>query len=290
MPPEIRSGAGPSVSPRTLLAASLALTGFAANSVLCRAALGPHAIDAWSFTCVRLASGAIVLGLLARGRGLREGSWGSAAALVVYAAAFSFAYLRLPTGVGALALFGAVQVTMIGWSIRAGRHPSPREGCGLALALGGLAYLTLPGASAPDPIGLGLMALAGAAWGVYSLRGRTSRAPLAANAGNFARGLVLVLPFGLFARNSIAADTRGLVLACASGGLASGLGYSLWYAALPMLGATRAALVQLVVPALAALAGVLVLHERPNERLLVAGALILGGIAFALVPRQRRSD
>jgi drug/metabolite transporter (DMT)-like permease len=203
-----------------------------------------EAIDAWSFTAVRLASGALVLGLLART--WREGSWASALALVAYAGLFSLAYLLIPAGVGALVLFGAVQATMIGWSVRAGRRPAA-------------AGVVRPGTRArrarvPDAAGrgrercarAGLMACAGIAWGVYSLRGRSGGRPLLATAGNFARGVVLVLPFAAFAKVEL--STRGLVLACASGALASGLGYSLWYAALPGMSATRAALVQLSVP------------------------------------------
>ena len=274
---------GPS---RTVLCASLALCGFAANSLLCRAALRGEAIDAWSFTSVRLASGALVLGLLART--WREGSWASALALVAYAGLFSLAYLLIPAGVGALVLFSAVQATMIGGSIAAGRRPRALEWCGIALALSGLAYLTLPGAGAPDARGLGLMASAGIAWGVYSLRGRSSTKPLSATSGNFARGALLVLPFA--ALSSFHASGRGLALACASGALASGLGYSLWYAALPGMSATRAALVQLSVPLLTALAAVVLLREQPNERLLVSGAAILGGIALAVLWPQRRSE
>ena len=271
---------------RTALCAGAALAGFAANSLFCRAALRGGAIDAWSFTCVRLASGALVLGILTRS--WAEGSWASALALVAYAGLFSLAYLLIPAGVGALVLFGAVQATMIGWSVRAGRRPRAFEWCGLALALGGLAYLTLPGAGAPDARGLGLMATAGIAWGIYSLRGRSAQRPLRATAGNFARGAVLVLPFAAFAKVEIGA--RGFGLACASGALASGLGYSLWYAALPGMSATRAALVQLSVPLLTACAAGLLLGERPSERLFVSGTAILGGIALALLWPQRRSE
>jgi len=271
---------------RTALLASLALLGFAANSLLCRAALRDGTIDAWSFTAVRLASGALVLGLLART--WRDGSSASALALVAYAGLFSLAYLLIPAGVGALVLFSAVQATMIGGSIRAGRRPRWIEWCGMALALGGLAYLTLPGAGAPDARGLGLMACAGIAWGVYSLRGRSSQRPLLATSGNFARGALLVLPFAFFSPFEIGA--RGLALACASGALASGLGYSLWYAALPGMSATRAALVQLCVPLLTAVAAVVLLREQPNERLFWSGVAILGGIALALFWPQRRSE
>src|SRR5689334_2905098 len=174
----------PPTPARTVALAALALAGFAANSLLCRAALRGGAIDAWSFTFVRLGSGALVLALLARGRGLAEGSWASAVALTAYAGLFSLAYLLIPAGVGALVLFGSVQATMIGWSIRCGRRPRALEWCGLALALGGLAYLTLPGAGAPHPGGMALMAGAGIGWGVYSLRGRSSARPLASTAGN----------------------------------------------------------------------------------------------------------
>jgi len=271
---------------RTALCAGAALAGFAANSLLCRAALRGGEIDAWSFTAVRMASGALVLGLLART--WRAGSWASALALVAYAGLFSLAYLLIPAGVGALVLFGAVQATMIGWSVRSGRRPRALEWCGLALALGGLAWLTLPGAGAPDARGLGLMASAGIAWGIYSLRGRSAQRPLLATAGNFARGVVLVLPFAAFAKVEIGA--RGFGLACASGALASGLGYSLWYAALPGMSATRAALVQLSVPLLTACAAGLLLGERPSERLFVSGAAILGGIALAVLWPQRRSE
>ena len=271
---------------RTALCAGAALTGFAANSLLCRAALRGGEIDAWSFTAVRMASGALVLGLLART--WRGGSWTSALALVAYAGLFSLAYLLIPAGVGALVLFGAVQATMIGWSVRDGRRPRLLEWCGLALALAGLAWLTLPGAGAPDARGLAWMAAAGIAWGIYSLRGRSGQKPLLATAGNFARGAVLVLPCVLFAEVEIGA--RGFTLACASGALASGLGYSLWYAALPGMSATRAALVQLSVPLLTALAAVLLLGERPSERLLVSGVAILGGIALAVLGPQRRSE
>jgi drug/metabolite transporter (DMT)-like permease len=283
-------------SARATLATGAALTGFAANSLLCRAALSGATIDAWTFTAVRLGSGALTLAAfqrLARAAGARRarrgGSFVSALALWGYAAAFSLAYLRLPTGIGALVLFASVQATMIGWSIAQGTRPSAREWGGFALAFGGLLVLTLPGASSPDPSGLGLMALAGLAWGVYSLRGRASAAPLADTSDNFARSVPLALGALLAAlvATSLHADARGVLLACASGVLASGLGYSLWYLALPSLGALRAALVQLLVPVLAALAGILVLGERPTLRLLVAGPSILGGVAIAVLGRRR---
>lgn len=279
---------------RTSLATAAALFGFAANSLLCRMALGAQSIDAWSFTSVRLVSGALMLFLLARATsssrsGPSGGSWASAAALFTYAAAFSLAYLRLSTGVGALLLFAAVQTTMIGWGLLRGERPTPVEWVGLVIAFGGLVLLTLPGAVAPDPVGLGLMVLAGMAWGVYSLRGRGSRFPLAATADNFARSVPMALAGLALAWSSTHLSVRGVVLAASSGAIASGLGYSLWYLALPGLSATRAAVVQLTVPVLAALAGVWLLGERVSLRLAVAGAMILGGVAIAVVLRRWRA-
>ena len=278
---------------RTTLAALIALVGFAANSLLCRAALGSHSIDACSFTCVRLGSGALALFLLARLARVHPaeraaGSWPSALALFVYAAAFSLAYLRLSTGIGALVLFACVQTTMIGWSIKSRERPSAVEWTGVTIALAGLALLTLPGASAPDPIGLLLMVLAGIGWGVYSLRGRASHSPLAATADNFARSVPLALAgLGLaLALGSTHASARGIGLACVSGAIASGLGYSLWYLALPGLTVARAAVIQLVVPVLAAGAGILLLGEHVTARLVIAGAMILGGVGTAVLLRR----
>ncbi|HEX6882406.1 MAG TPA: DMT family transporter [Planctomycetota bacterium] len=287
---------GATTALRTLLATAAALLGFAANSLLCRAALGNGAIDAWTFTAVRLGSGAGALVLCARlaARGgaapatLRAGSFPSALALWGYAAAFSLAYLRLGAGVGALVLFASVQATMIGWSAWRGARPSARERNGFVLAFAGLVVLTLPGASLPDPTGLALMAVAGIAWGVYSLRGRTSAAPLLATRDNF----VLAAPLALGALlaavtlSTLHASARGLALALASGALASGLGYALWYRALPRLTAVRAALVQLLVPVLAAAAGILLLDEHLTWRLGVAGPLILLGVGLAVLGRR----
>jgi drug/metabolite transporter (DMT)-like permease len=283
-----------SVTLRVVLATIAALIGFAANSLLCRAALGTGAIDAWSFTALRLGSGAVVLVVLARlagpGRASGAGSFPSALALWGYAAAFSLAYLRIGAAVGALVLFASVQATMIGWSAYRGTRPSARELRGLSIALAGLMVLTLPGASLPDPVGLALMVLSGVAWGAYSLRGSAGRPPLLATADNFVRTLPLALGAWLAALvlTSLHASFRGVALACASGALASGLGYTLWYLALPHLGAVRAALVQLCVPALTGVAGFLLLHEQPTVRLLVATPLILGGVGFAVLGRGRR--
>jgi len=274
-------------APRTIACIVLSLVAFASNSLLCRLALADHRIDAASFTAVRLASGALVLCILA-GRSLRPwpGSVVSAIALFAYAAPFSYAYLKLGAGIGALVLFACVQTTMIGWGVVRGERPKAAVWIGLAIALGGLAILTIRGASAPDPLGVGAMAIAGAAWGVYSLRGRSSSAPpLATTAANFLLTVPLAALLVLGARTPNTSP-RGLVLAIASGALASGIGYSLWYAALKTLAATRAAILQLVVPILAALGGAVFLGEHISIRLITSGIAIVGGVAIAIRARQ----
>jgi drug/metabolite transporter (DMT)-like permease len=272
---------------------ALAMVAFAANSLLCRAALAGGHADASSFTAFRLGGGALALGLLARWRGSvappARLAWGSAAALFVYASGFSLAYLRIPAGVGALLLFAAVQLTMVAAGLRAGERPRAFEWGGHALSIGGLVILTRPGLARPDPLGALLMVGAGVAWGVYSLRGRGRGDAVASNAASFAR----CLPFAVVASTigaSVGAarlDTVGIGLALASGALTSGLGYAVWYAALQGLSATRAALVQLSVPPLAAAGGIVLLGERFSPRLLVAGLLILGGIGAAAAARRR---
>jgi drug/metabolite transporter (DMT)-like permease len=269
-----------------------ALLAFAANSILCRLALGEGAIDAASYATVRLVSGALFLAILAaakRAPGTRRGSWGSAAALFAYAVPFSFAYRTLTAGTGALLLFAAVQATMISVGIARGERPRPLGGLGFALALAGLAWLVRPGLAAPSPAGAALMVFAGGAWGVYSLRGRRSANPLADTAGNFARAAVLAAIVSAAGFSSARATPRGWMLAVLSGALASGAGYAIWYAALPLLAATTAATVQLAVPVLAAAAGVLLLGERVTPRLVLASAAILGGVALTVAGRSRRS-
>jgi len=274
---------------RTTAFTAAALVGFAANSLLCRGALGRGHADAATFTTVRLASGALALCILAR-RGPRAiaaaGRWSSAAALFGYAAAFSFAYVRIGAAVGALLAFGAVQATMIAWALRTGERPGPAEWGGLALAAGGVVFLVSGGLRAPDPVGAALMLTAGVAWGVYSLIGRSSVRPLETTAGNFARAVPFTLALSLLAPGPAHASRAGLVLAVASGAIASGVGYSLWYGALPGLTATRAAVVQLSVPVLAALGGVLLLGESLTARLVASAAAILGGVALAIVGRR----
>jgi drug/metabolite transporter (DMT)-like permease len=270
-----------------------ALVGFAANSLLCRAALGAGEVDAATFTAIRIGAGAATLLALSRRGTLGAGSWPSALALFAYAAAFSFAYLQLTTATGALILFACVQTTMIGWGIARGDRPRVLEWLGLVIAASGLVILALPGLEAPDPGGALLMASAGIAWGIYSLRGRGGdehgpKRPLAVTADNFARAvpfaLVLLLAIPI-AGGRI--TLHGALLAAASGAIASGVGYSLWYAALPHLAPARAAIVQLSVPVLAAAAGAVVLGEVVTVRLAAASAAILGGIAIALLARRR---
>jgi len=266
-----------------LTAASLVC--FAANSLLCRAALRPRLVDPATFTSVRLASGAAALAIfLALRRRARPagGSAASALALFAYAAAFSLAYVRIGAGVGALLLFAAVQATMLGWSVAHGARPGAVQWLGAATALGGLALLALPGASAPEPLGAALMIAAGAAWGAYSLRGRAARDPLSTTAHNFLWSVPLTLAFSVGLAHEAVATPGGVALAVASGALASGGGYSLWYAAVPQLGATRAAAVQLAVPALAGLGATAFLGERLTPRLAAAAAAILVGIALTL--------
>lgn len=279
---------------RTVGATALALISFASNSILCRLALGRHAIDALSFTTLRIVAGALALLVLAyltarRGgpRPERSGSWTGAVALFVYAIAFSLAYLRIGAGLGALVAFGAVQVTMIGFGIARGERPGIAEWVGLAIALGGLLGLGLGGRSTVDPLGAGLMAVAGIAWGVYSLIGRGSRFALFDTAGNFVRATPMALVVTAFTLAQAHGSLTGVLLAVISGAITSGVGYSLWYSALPHLAATRAALLQLCVPVLAAIGAVLLLHETLSPRLVGSGAAILGGVALAVLGKRR---
>jgi drug/metabolite transporter (DMT)-like permease len=273
---------------RIPLLVALALLGFAGNSLLCRLALRDGAIDAASFTALRLVSGALALALLAawrrRGRvdaAPARGDWISALALFAYAAAFSYAYLGLSAATGALLLFGAVQLTMLGRGFAIGERLAPRAWLGLALAIAGLLVLLLPGLAAPSPLHAALMLGAGVAWGVYSLRGRGSRDPLPTTAGNFLRTLPLALLLAVVGWRTAHVELRGLVAALASGALASGVGYALWYAALPALRASTAGIVQLSVPVLAALGGIVLLGEALGWRFGLAAALTLGGVALA---------
>jgi drug/metabolite transporter (DMT)-like permease len=292
VPPTARVRLGPTPGPaRLALLTLLTLSFFGANSLLARAALGPGLADAASYTSIRLASGAAVLLVLslATGRGLpRGGSAGSALALFGYAAGFSLAYRRIEAGPGAFLLFFAVQATMIAWSVVGGVHPTRAQWAGLAIALAGLAWLTLPGAHAPDPGGAALMIGAGISWGLYTMRGRAVADPTATTAANFALAVPITLAFSLASAGEVHLSTGGALLAAASGAVASAIGYVLWYTIVPALGAPRAAALQLAVPPLVPLAAAALLGEPLTLRLFLSGTTILVGVALAIAPGRRR--
>ncbi len=257
-------------------------------------ALGAETIDAISFTSIRLLSGAttllvIVLASAKKGQLRTEGSWFSSAMLFLYALPFSLAYISLDAGAGALILFAAVQITMVGAALLSGDRPHQMEWIGLVLALIGLAYLLLPGLSAPPLGAAAMMVLAGVCWGVYSLRGRKANSPLVDTASNFLRCVPATIALSLFFADEIWLSSKGVVLAIISGAIASGLGYVIWYAALRGMTATRAATVQLSVPIIAAFGGVMFLAESLTMRLTLSTALILGGIGLAILG-SRNSD
>ena len=273
---------------RVFVLTLLAMIAFAGNSLLCRAALKGTQIDAATFTTVRIVSGAFTLWLIVRlraGLPAGQGNWRSAAWLFAYAAAFSFAYVTLTAATGALLLFGAVQATMIVAGFARGERFTPVQWAGFALALGGLGALLLPGAAAPPVVGAVLMLLAGVAWGFYSLRGRGSGDPTRVTAGNFVRAVPFAAAVSVVMLAQASVDVAGVVLAVASGAIASGVGYAIWYSALPSLKATHAATVQLSVPVIAAAGGVAFLGEEVTLRLVACSIAILGGIA--LVVRRR---
>ncbi|WP_405233155.1 DMT family transporter [Lentisalinibacter salinarum] len=275
----------------TVALTAVAMIAFAANSILCRMALGPGLIDPASFASVRVASGAAMLALIVaprwRRHGRAPGSWRAAAMLFGYMVCFSFAYVTLGAATGALILFGAVQLTMFVAALRAGERFPPVSWAGLALAIGGLVYLVSPGVTAPAVDGAVLMIIAGIAWGVYSLLGRGGGDPLVATANNFLYCLPLVLLVSLAFVGRWHGTAAGFLLAIASGAVASGLGYVIWYAALKGLTATRAATVQLSVPVIAAFGGVMLLAEAVTPRLVIASAATLGGVAIVLLQRSR---
>jgi len=275
---------------QAVLLTALAMVAFAGNSLLCRLALAQTTIDAASFTTIRIASGGLALWLIVRARrGAVAGNWISAFALFAYAAGFSFAYISLPAGTGALLLFGAVQATMIGWGLRKGERLSSLQVAGLVLALAGLGGLMLPGISAPPLVGSLLMIGAGIAWGVYSLRGKGAGDPTGVTAGNFVRAVPFALAVSLVAIPAYSVDAPGIAYAAASGALASGVGYAIWYTALRGLKATSAATVQLSVPVIAAAGGVAFLGEPITLRLVGASIAILGGVAVVIGSRTTQA-
>jgi drug/metabolite transporter (DMT)-like permease len=214
-----------------------------------------------------------------------RGSWVSAFALFAYAIAFSEAYMRIGAGVGALLLFGTVQITMVSWGLFTGERPRAGEWLGLALAVAGLAVFMLPGAHAPDLGGTALMMAAGVAWGVYSLRGRKSSRPLITTADNFLKAVPFAIGASVVTIGAVQGTARGGLLAALSGSIASGLGYCLWYLALPRQSATRAALVQLLVPIIAAVGAALLLGESISFRLVAGGAIVVTGVALGIAAR-----
>jgi drug/metabolite transporter (DMT)-like permease len=269
----------------------LTLFAFAANSLLCRAALQRAAIDASTFSTIRLVAGAamllLVTGSRSRQAAVRDGSWMSAAVLFFYAVPFSFAYTQLNTGTGALIMFGCVQLTMMLAALWSGQKPHLLQWGGFCVALAGLVYLVLPGLTSPPLGGAALMAIAGVCWGVYSWRGRAIASPVTQTASNFVRAVPFTLAVSAIAFRQAHAEPKGVLLAVASGSLTSGLGYVAWYKALIGLSGFTAAIVQLAVPVLAAAGGVIVLGEPVSLRLILSALMVLGGIALALAARQR---
>ncbi len=298
---------------RSALLTFAALIAFAANSILCRMALADGDMDAFSFSLVRLASGALFLPfliyLLQRKAAQHKtdekqkqwcGNWLSALMLMLYVEAFSLAYLSLSAASGALILFTAVQFTMLAGALYRGQRLSLAEWLGMLLAMAGLSYLLLPGLDAPPLAGAILMLVSGAAWGIYSLRGGGSN-PLLHTSGNFGRAFILSLPLSLLlllpsqswgeqSFSGLHISSQGLQLAVCSGALASGLGYALWYAALRVIRSSQAAIVQLCVPVLTAFAGIILLQEPITGRLIISSALILGGIFIALRESKTKPD
>jgi drug/metabolite transporter (DMT)-like permease len=285
---------GGSPGARTVALTLLALVAFASNSLLTRLALGSGRLDAASFTAIRLASGAVMLTVIVlvqsrSWRALRSSGLGGPLALFAYAAPFSFAYLRIGAAVGALVLFGVVQLTMIGYGIARGERPTPVMWLGLALATGGLLVLTVPAVARPDPLGVALMAVAGCAWAVYTLVGRGASDPIAANARSFLWSTPLATLLVALGRAPVHATGAGVALALVSGAITSGVGYAIWYRALPGLTVTQAAVAQLSVPVIAAAGAVLTLGETVSARLVLAGIAVLSGVGLVLSARRRRA-
>jgi len=268
---------------------SVVMIAFAGNSLLCRLALSQTGIDAASFTTLRIASGAIMLFFIVRmrrGSVAIEGTWTSAFALVVYAAGFSFAYVDIPVATGALLLYAAVQATMIGHGVWTGEPVGKVQLFGLLLAISGFVGLLLPGISSPPLLGAILMLSAGIAWGIYSLRGKASGNPIGMSAGNFIRAVPVAALLSVFMFRGAEFDRAGVWYAVISGALASGIGYIIWYAVLPELKSTQAAIVQLSVPVITALGGAVFLGEVITSRLILASIAILGGIALFILEKR----
>ena len=275
---------------KTIIFTGLALIAFAANSVLCRLALGEGSIDAYSFTIIRLLSGATVLLAIIRINrnktgSSEKGSWSASLMLFLYAITFSLAYITLDTGTGALILFGSVQITIILLSVISGNRLHITEWAGITIAFTGFVYLILPGVTTPSAVGFLLMAIAGIAWGIYTLKGRDSKSPLMDTAFNFLRTIPLVIILVIITIKNANYSSEGILLAVLSGGIASGIGYTIWYIALGGLSATQAAVLQLLVPVIAALGGIIFVSEAITLRLTVSSTMILGGILIVVLGR-----
>jgi drug/metabolite transporter (DMT)-like permease len=274
---------------------------FASNSLLCRAALRDTQIDAASFTFIRIVSGAVALlaivfarsgfsSPVTRHSSLASGNWPSAFALFAYAAAFSFAYVDLSAGTGALLLFGAVQATMIVWGFHKGERFDALQIIGFVVAIAGLIVLVLPGLTAPPLIGSALMLAAGLAWGVYSVRGKSSSNAIAATTGNFLRAVPFAALVSVIAIRHARFDRSGVTYAVISGAITSGLGYVVWYSVLPRIKASSAAVVQLSAPVIAATGGILLLSEPITLRYIIASIATLGGILLVIIERRSTSS
>ena len=277
---------------KTIILTGLALIAFAANSVLCRLALDNEAIDASSFTVIRLLSGTIVLLIIISttrrnsrntARTSTKGSWTASLMLFIYATTFSYAYISLDTGTGALILFGSVQITMILLSLISGTRLHITEWVGVVIAFAGFIYLILPGVTTPSVIGFTLMTVAGISWGIYTLKGRGSKSPLMDTAYNFFRTTPLVVLLAISTINNINYSSEGIILALLSGGITSGIGYTIWYIALGGLSSTQAAVLQLSVPVIAALGGIIFVSETITFRLTISAAMVLGGILIVVL-------
>jgi drug/metabolite transporter (DMT)-like permease len=281
---------------KTSLLTILALIAFAANSVLCRLALGNEAIDASSFTVIRLLSGAIALFIILIITGSfngsnkgsvkgtsSKGSWSASFALFLYAITFSYAYLSVDTGTGALLLFGSVQITMIMLSVISGTRLHIIEWSGVMVAFTGFIYLVLPNITTPSFNGFILMTVSGISWGIYTLKGRSSENPLMDTTYNFIRTIPLVVLLAVFTLQNIKISPEGMILALISGAITSGLGYTIWYIALRGLSSTQAAVIQLSVPVVAAIGGVLFVSETITMRLIISAVVVLTGILMVVL-------
>ena len=281
------------MSSRTLVLTSVAILCFSANSILCRLALAPDLIDPATFTSVRVVSAAVLLsvGVWLKNRHLPRlvrADARSVAAIFLYLVFFSFAYTRLSAGTGALVLIVGVQLTMFCIGLLQGERFSFLSWTGFGLAVGGVLYLLVPGATAPDPLGAALMAMSGAAFGLFTLSARGVGDPEEANAVNMLWCVLPALLVNLVWLGDVHVTSTGLVLGIASGAVATGIGYIVWYLALQHLSATHAATVQLAMPAIVALGGVAFLGEALTARLLIASAAMLGGVALVMTQRATR--